>query len=73
MPNLIFDKTTRFLGRNGTFKMTGMDLYLSTHSKTVSISPITSKGDVGRCDMEIPVENIDAVCEQLQTLKRQAS
>lgn len=67
---MTFNKTTTFLGRNGVFKASGIEL---THSVTVEghsvivIEPITSRGNPGRCNIEIPVEDLPALIAQLQT------
>lgn len=71
MKNTFFKKTTcltRFLGRNGYFKCIGIntcriDLDDGSH---VMISPITSRRLIGRCKIDIPVEDIPEVIKQLQ-------
>ena len=52
-----FKRQVQFIGRNGCFKSIGLDLIVHPHSNVVSISPITSKNDIGRCIIEIPVED----------------
>jgi hypothetical protein len=42
-----------FIGRNGTFKCRGIH-FISSPS-TVLIAPITSKNNIGRCAIEIPL------------------
>ena len=50
-------RRTQFLGRNGSGHQTGVSVY-GTTGATVIIEPITSKGTVGRCFIEIPKEDI---------------
>ena len=52
-----FSRPVQFVGRNGCFKAIGLELNIHPHSKVVSISPITSKNDIGNCIIEIPVED----------------
>lgn len=61
-----FAKTTGFLGRNGYMKCSGIDLSSSTD--VVTLSPLTSRGDVGRCNIEIPLDNLPEVIAKLQRL-----
>lgn len=64
MPEIInFPSITTFLGRNGQFKQAGM---LVSHSdQVVSLSPITSKGEEGRCSITLPVTQIPELMEAL--------
>lgn len=69
-----FSEWVKFLGRNGYFKCTGVSL-IRMHSKdpkyaceTVRIYPTTSKGEDGRCFIEIPVENVPKFIEELQAI-----
>lgn len=63
-----FERITNFTGRNGFMKCSGIDL-LETSDKTVMLSPITSKGTIGRCDISVPVESIPALIAALEQLK----
>jgi hypothetical protein len=65
-----FDRTVQFLGRNGGFKCTGVSA-LATSDDTLMIEPITSKGDVGRCFIEIPIENVSAFINALELISNQ--
>ena len=56
---------THFIGRNGYFKQRGVSVR-STVGNTVLIEPITSRGTVGRCMIEIPK---DTVPELIKALK----
>jgi hypothetical protein len=65
--NLAFNRHVTFTGRNGTMKCAGVELM--EFDDRVQISPITSKGDVGRCDIDIPKENVPALIEALAPKK----
>jgi len=58
-----FDRSVNFIGRNGYFKAKGLDLY--ANESIVIFQPITSKGNVGRCSIEIPIENVAALMNAL--------
>ena len=62
-----FKKNTTFLGRNGEFKCSGLSV--ASFSDYVLIEPITSKGEVGRCSIRIPVESIGGLCRLLKEAK----
>ncbi len=66
-----FTKTTTFTGRNGCFKATGLELsvYLKPNNDSVIVlEPITSRDIIGRCQIEIPREDIPALIAELQAL-----
>lgn len=65
MSNLMFKREMFFTGRNGMFKSKGLDVFHHIHEQ-VWISPITSKGTRGRCDIIVPVEDIPALIDILQ-------
>lgn len=52
-------KPVRFIGRNGYLKQSG--IYVYANESLVILQPITSKGEVGRCSMEIPIEYVAAL------------
>ena len=60
-------KLTKFTGRNGYFNCSGIQLY--SDNTAVMINPTTSKGEVGNCSIEIPIESIDEVINILKQLK----
>lgn len=62
-----FTKTTSFLGRNGCFKATGLELS-TAGSKSVILEPVTSKDEIGRCFIEIPREDILDLIAELEKL-----
>lgn len=62
-----FKKTVKFTGRNGSFKSTGVYLSNSFEGDVV-IEPITSKGIVGRSQIEIPKESVQEFIDELKQL-----
>lgn len=63
-----WERTTRFTGRNGNFKCSGVELYPLDHNKVILLSALTGRGDVARCDIEIPLEAVPALIAKLQAL-----
>lgn len=71
------NKVTNSLGRNGWMNTIGLDIIHSYNRldennntyKVFSINPINSKNNVGRCEIEIPFENIDELIEHLIFLR----
>ena len=61
-----FARTTSFLGRNGHMKCGGIDI--TSFGSSVTLSPLTSRGVIGRCNIEIPLENLPEVIAKLQSL-----
>jgi len=67
---------TKALGRNGTMMCKGInllpynklreDVRFPHSNKFLEISPINSKGNVGRCYIQIPKEMIPEIIVQLQ-------
>ena len=68
---IMFNKTASFLGRNGCFKSVGIVVFRS--SDGVNICPITSKGEIARCKIEVPECEIDSFCELLQDFKNETN
>lgn len=64
---LKFQRLTNFTGRNGYFQCSGVELMTITDNK-VMLSPLTSKGEVARCDIAIPMEDIPVFIEQLMVI-----
>lgn len=65
-----FNRTVQFLGRNGGFKCTGVSV-ITTQDNSVMIEPITSKGEIGRSFIEIPIENIEVFINTLKKASKQ--
>ena len=61
-----FKSLVAFTGRNGRFKQKGLSV--ANEQGVITLSPITSKGDVGRCVQQIPIDQVPQVIEALQRL-----
>jgi hypothetical protein len=64
LKELKFQRMTDFTGRNGFFQCSGVEI-MSISDNKVMISPFTSKGKVGRCDIAIPIEDIPEFTNKL--------
>ena len=53
-------RKTKFTGRNGHFCCSGVELLPLEHNDSVMVSALTGRGDVARCDIEIPLEAVPA-------------
>lgn len=60
------NKLTYFQGRNGLGRCAGVSVSLSRSLELAVVEPITSRGMVGNCRLEIPMEDIPAVIEALK-------
>ena len=71
-----WDCTTRFLGRNGGGKSSGLYVELIPESismnktDTVRFIPLTTRGDLARCEAEVPREKIGELIELLKALSK---
>ena len=65
-----YDKTVRFIGRNGYFKQSGIEIAFTGNPNTwiVILQHTTSKNETGRCSIERPIENVAAVMNALSQL-----
>lgn len=61
-------RMTKFTGRNGNFNCSGLEFLPLDHNMSVLVSALTGRGDVARCDIEIPMEAISEVIAKLQAL-----
>jgi CBS domain-containing protein len=77
MPSIQFARRNNnlvFVGRNGVGICTGVDLMEApyydgdTRRTRIIVSPVTSRGTVGRCSIDIPVEDLRAVGQALLEL-----
>lgn len=69
MNKVTFKTMTSFLGRNGMFKCTGVNVIradFNNEKPYITIAPITSKEVIGKCMIRIPVENIPELIKLLQ-------
>ena len=64
-----FEKQTSFLGRNGMFLMSGIEIWDQAGIDQVSLHPITSQGKTGRAWLSIPLCAIDQFIDVLLTIK----
>jgi hypothetical protein len=55
-----------FTGRNGTAKCCGLTAAVNPPKTRITIAPITSRGSIGRCDIDIPATA--AAVDQLKQL-----
>lgn len=66
-----FSRKTNFTGASGYRDCSGIDLQTVPDGK-VMLSALTGNGKVGRCDITIPLEDIDKLVEALQKLREPA-
>lgn len=65
---MTWERTTNFTGRNGYAKCKGLDLQTLDHNESLLLAPLTSRGVIGRCDIEIPLESLPELVAKLQAL-----
>ena len=65
-----WERTTKFTGRNGNFNCSGVELLPLEHNNSVMVSALTGRGDVARCDIEVPIEAVPELIAKLQALVR---
>jgi hypothetical protein len=66
-----FGRTVLFLGRNGCFNSVGLHVVDHPTRECVGIFPVTSRGKLASCEIEIPVEKVPEVVESLLRMMRQ--
>ena len=66
---LKFKRHVKFGGRNGYFNSIGLKITKFEKDDILNIYPITSKNNVARCLIEIPVEEINNLIEILNKIK----
>ena len=54
------------LGRNGAFKAIGLYIYNSVNK--IVVTPITSRGNLARCEIEVPITHLPELIAALKTL-----
>lgn len=62
---ITWDESTNFTGRNGFMKCNGLNLQALSNDTELMVSPLTSKGAVGRCDISIPIEKLPEIISLL--------
>lgn len=63
-------KETIATGRNGIINMHGWNMFTSFHN-SIFISPLTSRGKIARCEMEVHEQDLDLFIQHLQELKQE--
>lgn len=63
-----FETITTYLGRNGTGKCIGVNIFSSVSEKEFWITPINSKDNLARCDILIPHDSIPHIIEKLNSM-----
>lgn len=58
-------ETTNFTGRNGFMKCSGVEVLPASEGEII-LSPLTSKGAVGRCDIWLELESVPELITALQ-------
>jgi len=53
-----YPTTTHFIGRNGYFKSSGLEIYHTGTSHIVILQPTTTRDTTGRCSIEIPSDPV---------------
>lgn len=68
--NIKYDRAVNFIGRNGYFKQSGIEVYFTGNTNTgkIILQPTTSRGETGRCSVEIPIENVNALIGVLDAM-----
>ena len=66
---LMFKDWVKFEGRNGYFNSIGLQLTKHNGDDILNIYPITTKNNIARCLIEIPVEEIDDLIENKKKIK----
>lgn len=61
-----FSHETNFTGRNGYFKASGVEISGYNQEGNILLTPLTSKGNAGRCDISVPVQDIPELIKQLK-------
>lgn len=69
MVRVHYKRIVSFEGRNGMFKQGGLEVMCGAKEKIVSVFPLTSKGNIARGMVEIPLEAIDDVIRALTVSK----
>jgi len=69
------EKTYQSLGRNGWIHTNGLDVYSflggEERGMVLRLSPVTSKGKVGRCVIEIPLVQAPMLAKKIASLTKE--
>lgn len=69
--NVKYNSIVNFEGRNGFFKQSGLEIQTTDSEKRIQLFPLTSKGAIARCMLEIPEESLDDVIRELKYARAQ--
>ena len=69
MIEIKYKRTVAFEGRNGLFKQGGIVIRVSDYGKTITMFPLTLKGIIARCMIEIPLENMQEIIHELKSIE----
>lgn len=65
---IMFSEQTSFKGRNGYFKCKGFEVTMYKNDNIIYIEPITSKNEIGNCQLELPLKNLQEFITALKSL-----
>lgn len=65
MEKIHFSTLTEFTGRNGVGKCSGVEVMPFSHEDYILLTPLTSKGEIARCDFRIPKADAIKLAEAL--------
>jgi len=63
-----YDVYSSFLGRNGYFKQSGIEIMDEDCSNEIVLSPITSKKQIGRAFLTLPKDKIPEFIKALKSM-----
>ncbi|MBA4372271.1 MAG: hypothetical protein C0402_05365 [Thermodesulfovibrio sp.] len=63
---IMFAAPRGFVGRNGTFVATGVEISRLENQSHIAIEPVTSRGITGRCCIEVPTDDTLQLAEAIQ-------
>jgi hypothetical protein len=71
-----FSRETRFQGRNGYFRCKGLAVgrapTVTSGGEVIFCEPVTSRGEVGNCQIQVPVEAVPELIGVLRELQNEA-
>ena len=62
------ERLTNFTGRNGHFKCSGVEALFLPHDDSVMVTPFTSRDELGKCDITVPVTAIPQLVAALSEI-----
>lgn len=67
--SVVFNRVVQALGRNGYMKQIAINMDYDVLNKQIILYPVNSRGDYGRCQLNVPLEHLDEFIQKLQNLK----